>query len=153
MAHRFGFPNSLTWQFASDGIEEFVGNAVYKPSHAPLLTAQWDRGLMRHPDPTNREPSTGQEAGFPYTTQFGSAWDISASPTDPDFLVAILDDHQDLSGQTVRNGARRAIRPTEGRHGTASLRSLTEPRRPIFSSGTSLFLPRTTETWSGYLRT
>jgi xyloglucan-specific exo-beta-1,4-glucanase len=95
------FKDSLTWQFASDGIEEFVGNAVYKPADAPLLTAQWDRGLMRHPDPTNRKPSNGQEAGFPYTTHFGSAWDIGASPTDPDFLVAVLDDHQDLSGQTV----------------------------------------------------
>jgi hypothetical protein len=95
------FEGSLTWQFASDGIEEFVGNAVYKPVDAPLLTAQWDRGLMRHPDPTNRKPSKGQEAGFPYTTQFGSAWDISGSPTDPRFLVAVLDDHQDLSGRTV----------------------------------------------------
>jgi hypothetical protein len=95
------FKDSVTWQFASDGIDEFVGNAVFKPVDAPLLTAEWDRGLMRHPDPTNREPSKGQEAGFPYTTHFGSAWDISASPTDPDFLVAVLDDHQDLSGRTV----------------------------------------------------
>ena len=95
------FNDSLTWQFASDGIEEFVGNAIFKPANAPLLTAQWDRGLMRHPDPTNRKPSKGQEAAFPYTTHFGSAWDISASPTDPDFLVAVLDDHQDLSGRTV----------------------------------------------------
>jgi hypothetical protein len=95
------FKDSLTWQFASNGIEEFVGNAVFKPANAPLLTAQWDRGLMRHPDPTNREPSKGQEAGFPYTSHFGSAWDISGSPTDPRFLVAVLDDHQDLSGRTV----------------------------------------------------
>jgi BNR/Asp-box repeat len=95
------FKDSLTWQFASDGIEELVGNAAYKPAHAPLLTAQWDRGLMRHPDPTNRKPSEGQEAGFPYTNQFGSAWDISGSPTDPDFVLAVLDDHQDLTGRTV----------------------------------------------------
>jgi hypothetical protein len=95
------FKDSLTWQFASAGIEEFVGNAIYKPVRAPLLTAQWDRGLMRHPDPTNRKPAKGQEAGFPYTTKFGSAWDINASPTDPRFLVAILDDHQDLTGRTV----------------------------------------------------
>ena len=70
------FNDSLTWQFASDGIEEFVGNAIFKPANAPLLTAQWDRGLMRHPDPTNRKPSKGQEAAFPYTTHFGSAWDM-----------------------------------------------------------------------------
>jgi hypothetical protein len=95
------FKDSLTWQFASNGIEEFVGNAIFKPANAPLLTAQWDRGLMRHPDPTNRKPSKGQEAAFPYTTHFGSAWDIGTSPTDPDFLVAVLDDHQDLSGRTV----------------------------------------------------
>ena len=90
---------SMSLQFTSDGIEEFVGNAVFKPRQAPLLTAQWDRGLMRHPDPTNRTPAAGQEAAFPFTTQFGSAWDINASPTDPNFLVAILDDHQDLSGR------------------------------------------------------
>lgn len=95
------FKDSLPWQFASAGIEEFVGNAIYKPAGAPLLTAQWDRGLMRHPDPTNRKPAKGQEAGFPYTTTFGSSWDINASPTDPRFLVAILDDHQDLTGKTV----------------------------------------------------
>lgn len=94
------FTDSLTWQFASDGIEEFVGNSVFKPTDGALITAQWDRGLMRHPDPTDRKPSAGQEAEFPYTTHFGSAWDISSSPTDPNFLVAILDDHQDTSGQS-----------------------------------------------------
>lgn len=95
------FTDSATWEFVSDGIEEFVGNSVLKPFDAPLLTAQWDRGLMRHPDPSNPSPSAGQEAQFPYTTHFGSAWDISSSPTDPDFLAAVLDDHQDLSGRTV----------------------------------------------------
>lgn len=94
------FSNSLSWQFSSAGIEEFVANAVYKPRTAPLLTAEWDRGLMRHPDPSNQRPQNGQEATFPYTSQFGSAWDINASPTDPRFLVAILDDHQDVSGRT-----------------------------------------------------
>jgi hypothetical protein len=96
-----GSNDSLRWQFASDGIEELVGDAVYKPAGAPLLTAAGDRGLMRHPDPTNREPSQGHEAGFPYRSKFGSAWDISGSPTDPAFVVAVLDDYQDLSGRTV----------------------------------------------------
>lgn len=94
------FGTSLQWRFASDGIEEFVGNSLYKPVGAPLLTAEWDRGLMRHPDPTNRDPVAGAEAQFPYTTHFGSAWDVSASPSDPKFLVAVLDDHQDLTGRT-----------------------------------------------------
>jgi len=93
--------DSLRWQFASDGIEELVGDAVYKPAGAPLLTAAGDRGLMRHPDPTDREPSRGHEAAFPYRSKFGSAWDISGSPTDPAFVVAVLDDYQDLSGRTV----------------------------------------------------
>ena len=59
------FKDSLPWQFASDGIEEFVGNAVFKPARAPLLTAQWDRGLMRHPDPTNRGPFQRSRGAVP----------------------------------------------------------------------------------------
>jgi hypothetical protein len=95
------FSDSVKWHFASDGIEELVGNSVYKPTNGSLLTAAWDRGLMRHPDPTDRDPTGGQEAGFPYTSRFGAAWDITASPTNPDFLAVVLDDSQDLAGRTV----------------------------------------------------
>lgn len=87
------------WQFASDGIEEFVGNAVLKPARSALLTAQWDRGLMRHPDPLNEQPRAGQQAEFPYVNHFGSAWDIAGSPTDERFIAAVLDDHQDVTGR------------------------------------------------------
>jgi hypothetical protein len=93
--------DSIRWQFASDGIEEFVANAIIKPVGTPLLTAQGDRGLMRNPDPTDRDPLQGRQASFPYTSKFGSAWDITSSPTDPHFLAVILDDYQDLTGRTV----------------------------------------------------
>jgi hypothetical protein len=82
----------VTWRFTSDGIEELVSNAAVKPPGKPLVTASWDRGLFRHPT-----PSKGG-AQLPHTTGFGSAWDVTASPTDPDFLAAVLNDHQDLSG-------------------------------------------------------
>lgn len=95
------FSDTIKWRFFSDGIEELLGNSIFKPANGALLTAQWDRGLMRHPDPTDRSPAEGQEAGFPYTSRFGAAWDISASPTDPNFLVVIIDDYQDLTGRTV----------------------------------------------------
>ena len=83
----------VTWTFTSDGIEELVANTAVKPPGKPLITASWDRGLFRHPT-----PGTGG-ATLPYTQSFGSAWDLAASPTDPNFLVTVLDDHQDLSGR------------------------------------------------------
>lgn len=84
--------SEVTWSFASQGIEELVSNAAVKPPGRPLITASWDRGLFRHPT-----PKTGG-AYPPYRKPFGSAWDVTSSPTDPDFLAAVLDDHQDPSG-------------------------------------------------------
>lgn len=102
-----------TMAFTSDGIEELVANAAVKPPGKPLVTATWDRGLWQHPDPTNRNPSPAQAARLPYLTQFGSAWDVVASPTDPLLLAAILNDHQDASGNTFP--ARKAsARSTDG---------------------------------------
>lgn len=95
-----------TFEFMSDGIEELVANVAHKPPGKPLLTASWDRGLFRHPAPASRNPGVGKASYLPYRTAFGSAWDIAASPTDPLFIAAILDDSQDLSGTTIP--ARRA---------------------------------------------
>lgn len=86
--------SEVTWTFTSDGIEELVSNAAVKPPGKPLVTASWDRGLFRHPTPT-----VGG-ASLPHRRSFGSAWDLAASPTDGNFLVAVLNDHQDASGQT-----------------------------------------------------
>ena len=82
----------VTWRFTSDGIEELVSNAAVKPPGKPLVTASWDRGLFRHPTPAQGG------AQLPHRSQFGSAWDVTASPTDPNFLAAVLNDHQDVSG-------------------------------------------------------
>jgi len=81
--------SEVTWTFASRGIEELVSNAAVKPPGQPLITASWDRGLFRHPT-----PETGG-AYPPYRKEFGSAWDVTSSPDDPNFLAAVLDDHQD----------------------------------------------------------
>ena len=45
-----------------------------------------------------------------------SAWDLAASPTDPNFLVAVLDDNQDASGRTYPDRrasafSHRSVRP------------------------------------------
>lgn len=74
----------------SAGIEQMVANRVLRPpGHAPL-TCQWDYGLMAHDG----------EARLPYRTSFGSGWDLAVSPTDPNFLTVLLDDHQDLRGSS-----------------------------------------------------
>lgn len=90
---------AVEWRFSSTGIEELVANGLYKPPGAPLITASWDRGLFRHPSLTNSD--AGRNAAYlPYRTGFGSAWALAGCPTDQKFMVAILDDHQDPSGQT-----------------------------------------------------
>jgi hypothetical protein len=89
-------PGPFQWNFTSDGIEELVANFAVKPAGRPLVTTSWDRGLWRHPSPSTGgaaqllpvDPANGKKG-------FGSGWDVTASPTDPNFLVAILDDHQD----------------------------------------------------------
>lgn len=96
----------ITLQHHSDGIEELAANDIYKPAGKPLLAASWDRGLWRIAQPESRNPDLGGAATLPHRNTFGSAWDIAASPTDPNFIVANLDDHVDPSG--VAYPARRA---------------------------------------------
>ncbi|WP_375387405.1 hypothetical protein [uncultured Amnibacterium sp.] len=81
---------------ASSGIEELVGNSVLKPADGPLLTASFDRGVLAVTPPTGSRPTV-----TPLRRGFGSAWDLSVSPTDPTFVAAVLDDHQDPTGRTV----------------------------------------------------
>lgn len=130
------FTDSLKWHFSSDGIEELVGNSIFKPVNGPLLTAQWDRGLMRHPDPTDRDPSEGRQAAFPYVSRFGAAWDISASPTDPNFLVVIVDDSQDITGRTVPERRASAYSTDGGAtwHRFAALANATAPNDLLFGN-------------------
>ena len=88
-------PGPFQWNFTSDGIEELVANFAVKPTGKSLVTTSWDRGLWRHSSPSTggavqllpADPANGKKG-------FGSGWDVTASPTDPNFLVAILDDHQ-----------------------------------------------------------
>lgn len=88
--------NRITLINTSVGIEEMVANRVIRPRGHPPLTCQWDYGFLRH----------GDRPELPYRTTFGSGWDVAVSPTDPDFVVVLMDDHQDLTGRS--HPARRA---------------------------------------------
>jgi photosystem II stability/assembly factor-like uncharacterized protein len=75
----------VTWSFTSTGIEQLVANDAVKPPGQPLLTAHWDRNLMRH-------PSDGARPVL--TERFNSAWSLDISESEPSRLVAVVDDHR-----------------------------------------------------------
>ena len=93
----------VTWSFSSSGMELVVANDVAKPAGAPLLTAQWDRPLLRHP--------SGEWAGLPLTDRFMAGWDLAVAPGDPSVVAVVAADHRpccddaDASGLSDDAGA------------------------------------------------
>ena len=88
--------DELTWTFTSDGIEELVSNDAVKPVGQPLLTAHWDRNIVRHPG--------SRPAELPLTERFNSAWSLSVAPDDPLFVAAVVDDHRFCCEEDGRAG-------------------------------------------------
>lgn len=80
--------NDITWEEKSVGQEHLVSNDLFPLPNGRSVTAHWDRPLFLHDDP-NQYPAIHQPS-----SRFNSAWSIDGSPTDPDFLVAIIDDHR-----------------------------------------------------------
>lgn len=88
----------VTWSFASTGTEQLVSNDAIKPPGEPLITAHWDRNLLRH-------PSSGADPVL--TDRFDSAWSLDIAATDPSRLVAVVDDHRfccDQDGLAAQSG-------------------------------------------------
>lgn len=77
----------VTWTFTSNGIEELVSNDAVHPAGQALLTAHWDRAVVRHP------PSA--QAELPLTGRFNSAWSLAVAPHEPSFVAAVVDDRRD----------------------------------------------------------
>ncbi len=78
----------VTWTEYAAGQEHLVSNDIVVLSNNRVVTAHWDRPLFYHSD-LDAFPATQQP-----TNRFNSAWDIDRSPSDPDFLVAIIEDHR-----------------------------------------------------------
>jgi hypothetical protein len=88
-------PTGITLGHASAGIEEIVANHILKVPAGTvlgdpgrLLMGGWDRNLWRW------EPNEPPVTELP---QFGSAWSIATCRADRSVVVAVLDNHQNIS--------------------------------------------------------
>ena len=117
-----GEEENLAWNSVSEGIEELVSNDIVVPPGGNPVTAHWDRALFYHED-LDSYPS---EHGV--TPRFNSGWDLDFSAQNPEFLVAVVDDHRrccggsespdNQSGYSTDGGKTWTVFPsiTEGKH-------------------------------------
>ncbi|GAA0871849.1 hypothetical protein GCM10009117_09950 [Gangjinia marincola] len=82
------FDDQITWVEESKGQEHLVANDVVGLPTGEAVTASWDRPLFFHDD-LDEYPATYQPIN-----RFNSSWSIDQSIQDPNFLVAIVDDHR-----------------------------------------------------------
>lgn len=80
--------SDMTWEERSKAQEHLVSNDLIALSDSRVVTAHWDRPLFYHED-INAYPAIHQPSN-----RFNSSWDIDQSPTDENYLVAIIEDHR-----------------------------------------------------------
>lgn len=80
--------NTMTWFENSVGQEHLVSNDAIALPNGEMISLHWDRPLFHHVD-ADQYPATHQP-----TTRFNSAWSIDQFPNDPNYLVAIIEDHR-----------------------------------------------------------
>ncbi len=79
---------AVRWVSHSQGIEQLVPtDVVVPPGGKPVMTA-WDRAIFRSEDPQTYPTHYGP------VNQFGSAWSVDWSVSDPRYLVASVASHQ-----------------------------------------------------------
>lgn len=78
----------ITWSEVTLGQEHLVSNDIVSLPDERALTAHWDRPLFVH-ERLDEFPSRHQP-----TQRFNSAWSLDRTPSDPDFIVAIIEDHR-----------------------------------------------------------
>ena len=80
--------SSFIWEEESVGQEHLVSNDIVSLSNGNVVTAHWDFPMFLHSDlddyPEVMKP----------INRFNAAWDIDQSPTDENFLVAIVEDER-----------------------------------------------------------
>lgn len=80
--------NTYTWIEEAVDQEHLVSNDVVAFSNGNVLTAHWDFPLFLHKD-LDAYPEVMKP-----TNRFNAAWDIDQSPTDENFVVAIVEDER-----------------------------------------------------------
>lgn len=79
---------NVTWNEITFGQEHLVSNDIVSMPRGAALTAHWDRPIFLHTDaddfPSIHQPSK----------RFNSAWSLDRHPDDPQFVVAIIEDHR-----------------------------------------------------------
>ncbi len=77
---------TYVWNEFSKGQEHLVSNDVLSFSNGNKLTAHWDFPMFMH-TPANEYPTQHLPSA-----RFNSCWDLSQSPTDEQFVVALIED-------------------------------------------------------------
>ncbi len=80
--------SEMTWEEQAAGQEHLVSNDAAALPEGEVVTLHWDRPIYYHDD-VDQYPLIYQP-----TNRFNSAWSIDQSPTDPNYLVAIIEDHR-----------------------------------------------------------
>ncbi|MEM8906221.1 MAG: glycoside hydrolase family 9 protein [Bacteroidota bacterium] len=80
--------NQITWEETSNQQEHLVSNDLIALPEGQSLSAHWDRPLFHHADP-DVYPSIHHPSN-----RFNTAWDLDVSPSDPNFVVGIIEDHR-----------------------------------------------------------
>ncbi len=88
----------------SEGIEEMVATDILAMPGGKTVKTTWDRIGFTHTDP---DVFPGTQLGLSPT--FSSGWSLATSPSDPNFVAALVTDHRygfdgDFSGRSVDGG-------------------------------------------------
>lgn len=80
--------DQVVWEEATNGQEHLVSTDIVSLPRGRTITSHWDRPLFLHDNP-DTFPKQHQP-----TQRFNSAWDLDRSPSDPEFVVALVEDHR-----------------------------------------------------------
>ena len=80
--------DNVTWEEVTLGQEHLVSSDIVSMPNGASITAHWDRPIFYHKD-ADTFPSQHQP-----TQRFNSGWSLDRNPNDPNFVVAIIEDHR-----------------------------------------------------------
>lgn len=82
--------SNISWKGLSNGQEHMVNNDIVALQNGNVLAAVWDRSIFIK-DQTNLNQYPNRY--YP-NNRFNSTWDMDVSPANPNFIVAITEDHR-----------------------------------------------------------
>ena len=90
-------PIEITWNAASEGIEEVCGNDIIAPPGGKPVGAMWDTGVFYFNDVDKYNATRSQPT-------FMSTWALDWCPKDPKFLVGVFRSHLDFVPNAKSSG-------------------------------------------------